>query len=233
MCIDIIQRVFDAHCRLCGAPVSADQPLCSPCLAELPHLQHACPRCALPLQAAVPPGSLCGECLADPPPFDRARVALHYREPVNDLVSGFKYHHRLSDGRLLGQLLAERVLSERPQVGLILPLPLHPARLRERGFNQASELARMLSRAIGVPWRSELLQRRQDGQHQRETNKRQRLQNVRKAFACSSLPSRRIAIVDDVITTGATARAAAGCVKKAGAEWVEVWAVARTPRPGD
>jgi len=233
MCINFRQTI-NRHCRLCRAPALAELALCRTCLDSLPHLRHACPRCALPLDEGTPPDSLCGECLADPPAFDQARVALRYRQPVNDLVSGFKYHQRLSDGRLVAQLLARHVQQQAPDIELLLPMPLHPGRLRERGYNQAAELARVLSSASRIDWNSHLLKRTREASSQREANKRDRLRNVRSAFECAaeSLP-KRVAIIDDVITTGATARAAAASVKKAGADWVEIWAVARTPKPGE
>lgn len=233
MCI-LFRQLVTRRCRLCHAPALTGLALCLRCLDSLPHLDHACPRCALPLTEHTPPHSLCGECLADPPAFDRARVPLRYRQPVNDLVSSFKYHQRLSDGRLVAHLLVRHVQQQAPDIQLLLPIPLHPERLRERGYNQAAELARVVSHATGTPWKSGLLKRTREASSQREANKRERLRNVRSAFECASnnLP-KRVAIIDDVITTGATARSAAASVKKAGAEWVEIWAVARTPKPGD
>jgi ComF family protein len=233
MCIYSIQ-LKKARCRLCHASTPASLPLCERCHEALPHLGHACPRCALPLDEHTPPDTLCGECLGDPPPFDRAQVPLRYRPPVADMISRFKYHQGLSDGHLAAQLLARHIKQDCSNVQMLLPMPLHPERLRQRGYNQAAELARVVSRATGIPWDTNLLKRTKIAANQREASKRERLRNVRSAFECDSknLPS-RVAIVDDVITTGATARAAAASVKRAGAEWVEIWAVARTPRPGD
>lgn len=224
---------FPGRCRLCHAP-SRSHALCSDCERALPHLVHACPVCALPRSQRVPPRLPCGDCLSDPPPFDLARVPFLYRPPLNDLVAGFKYHQRLSDGRLLAELLLAYLCRQPQQVEMLLPVPLHPARLRRRGYNQAAELARVVSRGIGIPWRSDLLLRHQDGASQREASRRERLRNVRSAFRCegAELPA-RVAVVDDVVTTGATARAAAACLKRAGVERVEIWALARTPRPGD
>jgi len=186
------------------------------------------------MEASAPPETPCGECQADPPAFELSRVPLRYEAPVSDLISHFKYRRGLSDGQLLAQLLARHVRDTTLDVQLLLPMPLHPSRLRERGYNQAAELARTLSRATGIPWNSTLLRRTKAAPTQREANKRERRRNVRKAFVCESknLP-RSVAIIDDVVTTGSTARAAAAAVKLAGAERVEIWAVARTPKPGD
>lgn len=232
MCAFFIQS-RQGHCELCHALVPASHALCTDCLQSLPWLHHACPRCALPLPVDASPGSLCGECLADPPPFDRSIAPLCYRPPVNDLVSRFKYHAGLANGRLLAQILGQTVVQTPTSIQLLLPMPLHPARLRQRGYNQAAELARVVSQASGIPANGRLLKRIQEAPSQREARKRDRVRNVRSAFACAptGLPG-RVAIIDDVITTGATARAAAMAVKKAGAGWVEIWAVARTPKPG-
>ncbi len=115
---------------------------------------------------------------------------------------------------------------------LLLPVPLHPQRLRERGYNQASELCRQLSRHTGIPWHAGRLQRLEAGSAQRESRRRERLRNVRNAFrwTANGRCPERVAVVDDVVTTGATARAVVACLKQAGAGWVEVWAVARTAR---
>lgn len=235
MCANIIQILRPPRrCRLCHTELPAGQLLCTACHAALPHQAHACPRCALPLDDRIPAGRLCGECLADPPPFDRVIAPYRYRDPLNDLVSRFKYHRGLSDGRLLAHLLGKHVERTGLKVELLLPMPLHAARLRQRGFNQAAEMTRVLSRLTSLPWRTDILLRSKAGASQREASKRDRLRNVRSAFQCSSgkgLPT-RVAVIDDVITTGATARAAAACLKKAGVQWVEIWAVARTPRPG-
>jgi ComF family protein len=225
------QLIAGTNCRLCHAP-GAISGLCNDCHAALPHLHHACPRCALPLPQDLS-GQLCGECLADPPAFDRACVPLRYAEPVDRLIAHFKYRASLGDGRLLGNLLATALEPADRTIDLIVPLPLHRSRLRERGFNQSAELARCVSHASGIPWRASLLQRVSDPAHQREANRRQRQRNVRNAFVCDTLPPHRhIALLDDVITTGATARAAAAALKRAGAERVTLWALARTPRPG-
>lgn len=226
-------RHLSRGCRLCHAPTRHAAGLCPDCEQALPHLSHACPVCALPRDRSGPLHLPCGDCLSDPPAFDRARVPFVYREPIDDLVAGFKYHQGLSDGHMLAELLLAYLAREQQKIEMLLPIPLHPARLRRRGYNQAAELTRIISRGLGIPWRSGLLLRRKDGASQREAGRRQRLRNVRSVFTCEGckLPE-RVAIVDDVVTTGATARAAASCLKQAGVTWVEIWALARTPKPG-
>ena len=214
-------------CLLCRAPASGSG-LCEKCLDHLPHLSQACRQCGLPLE--IPNVAICGECLASPPAFDRAVIPFIYAAPINRLIADLKYHRQLAVGRVLARQLAEKV--ERDGVDLLLPVPLHPLRLRERGFNQASEICRILSGDTQIPWSSSRMVRARSGSSQRESSRRERLRNVRGAFAWTGqrpCPS-RVALVDDVVTTGATVRAAATCLKKAGADWVEVWAIARTPK---
>lgn len=215
-----------ARCRLCGAAHGGA--LCAPCRAELPALATACPQCAQPLEGTQ--ARLCGQCLAHPPGFDAARVPFLYAPPVDRLIAGLKFHERLSDGRMLGSLLAEAVAAA-SSVDVLLPIPLHRQRLRERGFNQAAELARTVSRASGIPADYDALARLRAGSPQHQARRRERIRQMRGAFAWQGRhrPPARVALIDDVVTTGATADAAARCLKEAGAEWVEIWAVARTP----
>ncbi|MGD8958044.1 MAG: ComF family protein [Chromatiaceae bacterium] len=180
--------------------------------------------------SAPGPAILCGDCLSQAPAFDRALAPLLYQFPVDGLVAGFKYHHRLHWGRILGDLLADHLAQNAAPPGLLLPVPATAARLRERGFNQAAELARRLSLRLGIPWRTGLLLRIREAVHQQGLSGPQRRRNMRGAFACRGRLPARVALIDDVITTGATAGAASAALKDAGVEWVEVWAVARTPK---
>lgn len=214
-------------CLLCRAPASGNG-LCGTCLHKLPHLTRACRQCGLPLE--TPGVARCGECLASPPAFDAAAMPYIYTAPIDRLVADLKYRRQLAVGRVLAQQLAQRI--ESTGVDLLLPVPLHPLRLRERGFNQASEICRVLSRHTDIPWSSSGLVRTRSGASQRESSRQDRMRNVRGAFAWAGrcpCPA-RVALVDDVVTTGATMRAAAACLKQAGALWVEVWAIARTPK---
>jgi len=213
-------------CVLCVAP--ATDALCGECERELPWLGPACPRCALPLA----PGTRCVSCTVHPPRFDAARACFAYRFPLDRLVQRFKYGGDLAIGRWLAERLAERVHdAQRPDL-LVVP-PLGAARLRERGFNQALEIARTVGRSLGVPVDARAVARRRDTPPQARLDRRARAANLRGAFACgTALRDRRVAIVDDVLTTGATADAIARVVKAAGAERVSVWAVARAPDPG-
>ena len=173
----------------------------------------------------------CGSCLQRTPAFDGILTPYLYQPPVSNLIVALKYRHRLAAGRTLGQLLAGHVAKvATPLPELIIPVPLHPRRLRERGFNQASELARSITRELAVPLSPESLQRIKRTTAQAGLKRRQRLRNLADAFAYhEGTPRKHVAIVDDVVTTGATAEALARILKRAGIARVDVWAVARTP----
>ena len=225
----LFSQISGGGCPLCRQPGDNDN-LCPACLAALPYNRHACPRCALPLPADAPDTVLCADCQASAPSFDRVLAPLLYRSPVDDLVADFKYHHHLPRGRLLAASLAAAVRQQVGRAGLLLPVPMQARRLRERGFNQAGELARWLSIQLDIPWAGDRLIKIRASDQQRTLRRRQRQRNVRGTFACrGSLPA-EVALIDDVITTGATAEEASRVLKRAGVMRVEVWAVARTPR---
>lgn len=221
-------RIIGGACPLCRAPADG---LCAACLATLPRNLNPCPRCALPLPATAPPGRLCAACQARPPAFDLAFAPLLYAAPVDDLVARLKYHRQLALGPALAGVLAEAMRGRPDPPALLLPVPVDAARLRERGFNQASELARVLADRLGIPWQAGLLRRVRAADPQRGLTRRQRRRNLRGAFACDGGLPAHVALVDDVMTTGATAEEAGTTLKRAGVKRVEVWAVARTPAP--
>ena len=200
--------------------------LCAPCLHALPLLGPACTRCALPLPSA----GTCGRCLRRPPPLDSVHACLRYATPVDQLLPRFKFHQDLAAGHLLAQLmrLHHPVLS--PDTCLV-PVPLHPKRLRQRGYDQALELARPLSRQLKLGLDSGLLRRIRDTQAQSDLEANARRRNLRHAFQASPrhTPPRHVVLLDDVMTTGATLHAAARALRRVGVERVDAWVCARTP----
>jgi ComF family protein len=203
--------------------------LCQGCHLDLPHNHHPCRHCGLPLPAAAPRGSICGECQKHPPRFDRCLAALSYESPADHLISGLKFHGRLSYGRLMAELLGN-YLNRRDEAlpGLIIPVPLHPSRLRERGFNQALELARPLSQLFDIPIDSESCIRARATEPQSGLDKKERRRNIRGAFEMKgNLGAKEVALVDDVVTTGSTANELARLLRRHGVEEIEVWTVAR------
>ena len=225
----VCSALFPARCALCGA--AADRELCAACHADLPHNRHACRCCAIPLPADAGEDALCGPCQQHPPPYTACLAALRYQAPLDRLVTGLKFHGRLAHGRLLAELLGDYLETRgftRPD--LLVPVPLHPARLRRRGYNQALELARPLSKRFDLTLDVDALRRRRDTQPQMELDHRQRLRNMRGAFeAGAQVRDRHVAVVDDVVTTGHTVEEAAKALLRAGAARIDVWACARTP----
>lgn len=221
--------LFPPACALCGENGADGRDLCAGCAAELPFNRSCCARCALPLGTAA---LLCGECLRRLPPFDAAIAPLRYAWPLDRLVTRFKFSVDLAVGRVLAELMLDAVCAASGGVDLLVPVPLHLQRLRERGFNQALELARPLARALRLELGHRTLARARATPAQSGLAAPARRRNVRGAFeARGDLAGRRIALVDDVVTTTATVRECARMLKRAGAAYVEVWAVARAPGP--
>ena len=216
----LANMLFGGSCYLCHG-ASRDL-VCADCTAELPRLgAEVCPRCAL----ASPGGALCGRCLADPPFFDATAAALWYRFPTDVLVQALKFRGELALAGFLAKILGEKLAGEKPDV--VVPVPLSAARLRERGFNQAAEIARRLASGR---LELELCERSRDGRAQMELPFAERQRNVRNAFAVRrALDGATVAVVDDVMTTGATLGEIARTLKAAGAARVVNWVVARTP----
>lgn len=214
--------LFGGSCFLCRG--AAQGILCEGCDADLPRLgaEH-CPRCAL----ASPAGALCGRCLAQPPAYDATQAALAYAFPADVLVQALKFHRELALAPLFADLLLERPLDR--DVDMIVPVPLSSARLRSRGYNQALEIARGIARASGRKLAPELCERSRDTAAQMELPLEARDKNVRGAFHCPGLVGgARVAVLDDVMTTGATLDEVAATLKRAGAARVVNWVVART-----
>jgi len=226
-----LSRIFPPTCILCGAPGQYGLDLCVGCLNDLPHNLHHCPRCAIPLPADHPPGTVCGQCQRRPPPYSACHAAFLYEAPIPALVAGAKFRGRLNTARLLGICLARSLFmrgAEMPEC--IVPVPLHPKRMRGRGYNQAAEIARAAAQELGVPVDANCCIRTGSLRPQEGLDKVERRRNVRGAFvAPHRLTTRHVAMLDDVVTTGSTAAEVARVLLKAGAERVDLWAVSRTP----
>ena len=217
------------RCELC-AGASGSELLCRGCARSLPRLGLACPVCALP----TPQGEVCGPCASHPPPFDATIAAFAYAFPVDRLMHAFKYHGRLA----LAEWGARAIGAERASRALALPkrliaLPLSHERQRERGYNQAFEIARVLARELAIALVRGGVRRERAAPPQAALPWTERAKNVRGAFACElDLRGLSVAVVDDVMTTGASLAELAKTLKRAGAARVENWVVARTLPPG-
>lgn len=230
-------------CILCGCDSRRQLDLCAPCEASLPAMpEHYCYQCAHPLHSASiselgsPAAQLCGQCLARPPLFQRSLCGWLYQYPMRELIGGFKYRHQFSYGRVLAQLLSKKVSahylpSELPE--LLVATPLHWRREFTRGFNQSEQLCRQLSKTLNIP-RCRPIRRVQATPPQQSLHAQQRRRNLRHAFrlapnASRLLQGRRVALIDDVITTGTTANTISKQLLAAGAREVHIWGLARTP----
>ena len=216
-------------CPACGDPAGPGRELCPGCERTLPVLLHACPRCAIPYEHPDTHGE-CGTCQKQPPAFARTVTLYRYAPPVDHFIRELKFHQQLGLARLLGKQLARRLAPETARPDRIIPVPLHGARLRERGYNQALEIARPVARALGVPLDFRLLERVRATAPQTGLTVAARRKNLRGAFALrdeGAVRDLRVALVDDVMTTGSTVQAAAQCLRAAGAREVDIWVIAR------
>ncbi len=214
-------------CRLWGSSA-----LCTECIARHAAPLPRCARCGLRLGLAAP---ACGDCQRAPPAYLRTVCAADYGFPWDRLVGALKFHGRPELAAPLAALMAQawhRAGQAAAQV--VLPVPLGPVRLAQRGYNQAWELARRAAAAVGLPAQPQLLLRPLDATPQAELGRSERQRNLASAFMVdprrrAELLGRHVALVDDVMTTGATAQAAATVLLRAGAAAVDVWVLARTP----
>lgn len=227
---------IDHHCLLCGASAQQRHPICMACEEELPWLNEYCMQCALPLPMA---GLTCAQCSRRPPAFEQVVAPWYYSFPVDTLISRFKHNRQWPLGRLMAEMLSldlrHRFTDGLAKPSLLLPVPLAKRRQRERGFNQAGMLARWLSKALAIDCNERWLQRTRETPAQQSLNAKARRRNLQQAFAVvdqGALHGLHVAVVDDVLTTGATAQSIATLLRGAGARRVDVYCLARTAKPG-
>ena len=226
---DILGRIaaylLPGSCLLCSAD-SAGALLCASCVADLPPLPDArCPQCGVETTL----GERCGACLKEPPAFTHTVALFRYEFPVDRLIQALKYGHQLPLANWFGQCLSREILAAGHD--LILPLPLHPTRLQSRGFNQSAEIARTISRELGMQMNTSCLTRTRATPPQAALPLKERARNVRGAFECrDDLGGKRILLVDDVMTSGSTLRECARILKLHGATQITVVVAARALR---
>ena len=234
----VLDLVLPPVCMACRRPVDRPHGLCGACWARLQPIERPyCERLGIPFGFDLGEGALSAEAIATPPVFDRARAAVLYEDVARDLVHGLKYHDRTELVKLIGRMTARAGRDLYPGADLIVPMPLHRRRLWTRKFNQAALIAREVGRISGLPVETMALIRVKATRPQVGLNERERAENVRGAFRVATahravVEGKRVVLVDDVLTTGATVSAATRALKRAGAVRVDVLTFARVAPGG-
>ncbi|MGS2724374.1 ComF family protein [Porticoccus sp. GXU_MW_L64] len=226
------RKLLPNQCLLCHCPLTSSLPLCTDCQVDLPWLGTHCTHCALPLAS----NGVCGECLQSPPPWQQCIAAFEYRPPIKQLVTRYKHNANLAAGRVLAELLAKAINlnGEPPLPQLLLPVPMHWRAQIIRGFNQSYDLCRQLSLQLGIASSYRHLRKRHHTPAQHNLPRKQRQQNLRSQFELRrDVGGMHVALIDDVMTTGSTARAITALLNNHGAARVDLWCLARTPPPGE
>lgn len=224
--------LFQTQCLLCQEKVKCGKNICAACINELPWNDTACQKCAIPLHQLEKEEIRCGKCLHHPPPFNKAYAAFVYQTPIVQMIGQLKFNQHLIFGSVLSELLTTFLLKNYesdPWPEAIIPVPLHPKRLSERGYNQAIELARPIGKFLDIPIRSDLCERIKQTTTQSTVSEKERRINLRNAFAIESHHHlKHIAIIDDVLTTGSTVMSLSKALQKSGVEKIDIWAIAKT-----
>jgi ComF family protein len=221
----IIERLLPGQpCVLCGS-MSREGLWCAACDAGLPYFNMPhCPVCALPTLA----GEVCGHCLTHPPLFSDTTAAFSYAFPLDKLIQAMKYGEQLALARAFAKKLA-LCINKNALPDYVIPIPLHPAKLRKRGFNQSLLIAATIANELNLKLLPNVCQRVRDTPSQSTLPWQERSNNVRNAFQCDiDLTGKHIAMVDDVLTSGASLNAFAAAIQKQGAREISAWVVART-----
>ncbi len=233
-----IGNMWISCCHICSIPLHTTNStsfatekvnLCTACQASLPLLTTHCISCAKPL--AIHTQRHCGACQKNPPLYEKVVTPFHYAPPLQPLIGELKFAGQLHRAKLLGKLLLpwlEEAYKEAALPQYLIPIPLHKKRLRQRGYNQALEIAKPLARSLKLPLKAQLLTRVKDTQAQARLRLKTRQHNVKQAFSVTKpLHGQHIALLDDVMTTGHTINAACHALKKAGCSRIDVWCVTR------
>lgn len=219
--------IFKQNCVMCAASTKSELCLCKECIDSLPLAPNpSCPQCGLNTQ-----GETCGNCLKHAPHYDATQALLSYGFPADAILQHYKYSNALYLSETFGYLLSDNILNANCDV--IIPMPLHITRQQSRGFNQSLEVAKVVAQQLNIPLDSASCSRIKNTVPQASLPLKERLKNMHGAFqiksdiASDTIKGKRIAIIDDVMTTGSSLNELAKTLKKAGAMHVECWVIAR------
>lgn len=221
----MLDRLITKHCCLCNVTTHSALELCPACQNDLPLNTYACSRCGIPVHKE---DRICVECETSPAPINRTLTPFLYEAGIKHLISSLKFAQDLPTANLLAKLFLEKIDVSDLTIDYLLPVPSHNHRMRERGFNQAHEIGKALSQTLQIPILTSI-QKQKYTAPQTTLSARQRKTNLKQAFTIKKdIPPARIAIVDDVITTGTTMNEIAQLLRKQGIQHIEAWAIART-----
>ncbi len=226
---NIIQySLLPPSCILCGNQGMERMDLCQPCYNGLLTQGSHCYCCAKRFASDSADQQLCGDCQKNPPAFDKTYVPFVHQGAIRYLINHCKFEGAYKNTRLLGSLLADYLANNAELPELIIPVPLHPKRYRQRGFNQTLEMAKIIAQRLSIPIDNNCCLHVKNTPHQISLSGKQRHKNIKNSFQMASTPkAKHIAILDDVLTTGATANELARVIKATGVSHVDVWVCAR------
>jgi ComF family protein len=221
---NIIDYILPKHCLLCNLPSHSGIELCNDCIDNLPKNLKACHYCGIPSQT----NSHCISCNSYKTPFKRTLAPYLYDAGIKHLIGALKFRQNLVTAELLANLFISETMQSNISADYLLPVPAHKHRLKERGFNQAHEISKALAKKLNIPILT-AIQKKKHTTPQSLLSAKQRQTNLKNAFSLTgSIPISRIAIIDDVITTGSTMNEIAHLLQETGVSHIEAWAIART-----
>lgn len=226
----LTQAIYPWKCCVCGSTNQGGVGVCNACTHYLPWCAYhsLCSSCGLPIAASMSVSKICGACQKIPPFYDSTHANFWYQSPIDNLISGYKYFNQWQNAHTLVNLSAKN-FSDIAKTGLVIPMPSHPARVRERGFNAVFELIKLFRKEIHFDYSFNCVSRTKNTQTQTNKLKSQRRQNVKNAFKVTNhIDYDHVIIFDEVVTTAASVNELSRCLKKSGVEQVSVYAIART-----
>ncbi len=226
----LLSGLFPSRCIFCQQTTGRELDVCPACYDALPHNQTCCVRCALPLAEDINHAVLCGRCIKKRPAFDYAYSPFRYENEIITLVHQLKFSEKIRFSRSIGEMLWQHFSTTGERPDCLLPVALHKSRMRQRGFNQSIEIARVLAKKLAIPIEHTAIERQRSTVAQTGLSAKQRQKNICGAFAVvGELHYKHVLIIDDVMTTGATVNELAKLLKKHNVERVGVLSIARAP----